>query len=185
LGFRYRHLNSAQRWLERLRAGSEAVSAIAELAERVKLCRSGLRISLKLPISAVEEPGATASSQIALAKFIPMQIRRRGIEMRLVLDGDSSPSRIDLPLLKAVARARRWSDDLLSGRVRSVDELARREGVDGRSARRLIRLGALSPRIVEAIVEGRQPPDLTVIGLIRRVDLPLLWSAQEQALGLR
>ena len=85
----------------------------------------------------------------------------------------------------AVARARRWSDDLLSGRVRSVDELALREGVEGRSVRRLIRLCALSPRIVEAIVEGRQPPDLTVITLTRRIDLPPRWSAQEQALNFR
>ena len=105
--------------------------------------------------------------------------------MRMVLEGDFNPSRIDIPLLKAVARARRWSDDLLSGRVRSVDELARQKGVEGRSVRRLIRLAVLSPRIVEAIVEGRQPPDLTVISLIRRIDLPMLWSAQEQALNFR
>ncbi len=39
--------------------------------------------------------------------------------------------------------------------------------------------------MVEAIAEGRQPPDLTVIGLMRRVDLPLLWSAKEQTLGIR
>src|SRR5208282_581783 len=104
--------------------------------------------------------------------------------MRMVLEGDSNPSRIDLQLLKAVARARRWSGDLLSGWVRSVDELARRKGVEGRSVRRLIRLVALSPRIVEAIVEGRQPPELTVISLTRRIDLPLLWTAQEQALNL-
>jgi hypothetical protein len=43
--------------------------------------------------------------------------------------------------------------------------------------RRLLRLGFLSPSVVEAIVDGRQPPDLTVIGLTRRVDLPVLWSA--------
>lgn len=178
-------LKSAQGWIESLRAGSDAASPLAELAERVELSREGIRVSLKLPISAVEERDGTRSSHIALAKFIPMQMKRRGIEMRLVLEGDSGPSQIDLPLLKAVARARRWSDDLVSGRVQSVDELAKRERIEGRSARRLIRLGFLSPRIVEAIAEGRQPPDLTVIGLTRRVDLPLLWSAQEQALGIR
>jgi len=51
--------------------------------------------------------------------------------------------------------------------------------------RRLLPLGFLSARVVEAIVEGRQPPDLSVMALTRRIDLPLLWSAQEQALGLR
>jgi site-specific DNA recombinase len=73
---------------------------------------------------------------------------------------------------------------LISGRAPSVDEIARREGVDRRSVRRLIPLGFLSPRIVEAIVEGRQPQDLTVAAVTRRIDLPLLWSAQEQVLGL-
>jgi len=53
------------------------------------------------------------------------------------------------------------------------------------SVRRLLPLGFLPPRVVEAIVEGRQPPDLSVMALTRRIDLPLLWSAQEQALGLR
>jgi hypothetical protein len=38
--------------------------------------------------------------------------------------------------------------------------------------------------VVEAIVEGRQSPDLSVMVLIRRIGLPLLWSAQEQTLSL-
>ena len=104
--------------------------------------------------------------------------------MRIALEGDSGLSRIDLPLLKAVARARRWSDDLISGHIGSVDELARQEGLDRRSVWRLIPLGFLSPRVVEETVEGRQPPDLSVMALTRRIDLPLLWSAQEQVLGL-
>jgi hypothetical protein len=71
-----------------------------------------------------------------------------------------------------------------SGKARSVGELARRERIDSRSLRRLIPLGFLSPRIIEAIAEGRQPVELTLEALTRRIDLPLLWSAQEQALGI-
>jgi site-specific DNA recombinase len=87
-------------------------------------------------------------------------------------------------MLKAVARARSWSLDLISGRVRSPGELARREQVDGRSMWRLIRLGFLSPRILEAMVEGRQPPELTLVALIRRIKLPPQWSVQQQLLGI-
>jgi site-specific DNA recombinase len=101
-----------------------------------------------------------------------------------VLQGDNGPSRIDLPLLKAVARARRWAGELISGRAQSVDEIARREGLDRRSVRWLRLLGFLSPRVVEAIVEGHQPAELGVVALTRRIDIPLLWSAQEQALGI-
>jgi site-specific DNA recombinase len=178
-------LRSAQVWIERLRGGREAASALAELIERVELGRDGIRVSLKLPIPLAEEEKGVPPRHIALTKFVPVRMKRRGVEMRMVLEGDSTPAPVDLPLLKAVARARRWSQDLISGRVRSVSEIARREELDRRSVHRLLRLGFLSPRIVEAIAEGRQPPDLTVIGLTRRVDLPLLWSAQEQALGIR
>jgi len=112
-------------------------------------------------------------------------MRRRGVEMRLVVDGTPPPSRVDLPLLKAVARAYRWSDDLLSGRVPSVDEIARRERLSSRYVRRVIRLGFLAPTIVEAIVDGRHPETLTAIALTSRVDFPALWSEQERMLGLR
>jgi site-specific DNA recombinase len=176
-------LKFAEGWIERLRPDSETASALTEIVERLELSGDGIRVAIKLPISTAEERGVALPSHIALTKFVPIQMKRRGVEMQMVLEGASNPTRIDLPLLKAVARARRWSDDLLSGRVRSVNDLARREGVDGRSIRRLIRLGSLSPRIVEGVVEGRQPPDLTVISLTRRIDLPLLWSAQEKALN--
>jgi len=122
---------------------------------------------------------------LTLARLIPLQLKRRGVETRMVLAGEATPSRVELPLLKAVARARRWALELISEQVNSVDEIARREHIDKRSVRRLLRLGFLSPRIIEAIAEGHQPPDLTVFSLMRRVDLPLLWNAQEQAFGLR
>jgi hypothetical protein len=100
--------------------------------------------------------------------------------MKMVLAGDATPARIDFPLLKAIARARRWSNELIAGTVASVDELAKREHLDRRSVRRQIRLGFLSPRIVEAIALGHQPPELNLFALVRQLDLPLLWSAQKQ-----
>jgi len=178
-------LESARAWVERLGSGSECGTTLAQLTDRIELRNDGIRVLLKLPILAGERDDDTTARHLALTRFVPMQMKRRGVEMRLVLEGDSTSSRVDLPLLKAVARARRWAQELVSGRVQSIRELAKREGIDRRSVRRLLRLGFLSPRIVEAIVESRQPPDLTVIGLTRRVDLPPLWSAQEQALGLR
>jgi site-specific DNA recombinase len=176
-------LRSTQGWIERLRAESEAASALAELVQRVALSRDGIQVSLKLPLLTTNGHSGVNPSHLDLTRFVPMRIRRRGVELRLVLEGGSNLKRIDLPMLRAVARARGWSAELISGRVRSVDEIARREGLDRRSVRRLIPLGFLSPRVVEVIVEGRQPADLSVVALTRRIDLPLLWSAQEQALG--
>jgi len=50
-------------------------------------------------------------------RFVPLRLRQRGIEMRLVLDDSAPPLRVDRTLLKAVARAYRWSEELLSGRA--------------------------------------------------------------------
>ena len=178
-------LKSAHAWSERLASRSVAAAVLGELIERVQLRRESLHLALKLPLAFTEPPDAARPVDLLLSRLVPMQMKRRGVEMRIVLEGDATPNHVDLPLLKAVARARMWTDDLVSGKVRSVGELARREGIDGRSVRRLIPLGFLSPRIIEAIAEGRQPVELTVEMLTRRIDLPLLWSAQEQALGMK
>jgi DNA invertase Pin-like site-specific DNA recombinase len=177
-------LKSARAWIERLASRSEAAAALGELIVRVQLSRESLHLSLKLPLALTDPSDAASPVSLMLSRLVPLQMKRRGVEMRIVLEGDSMPNRVDLALLKALARARRWADDLVSGKVRSVNDLARREGIDGRSVRRLIPLGFISPRIIEAIAEGRQPVELTVEALTRRIDLPLLWSAQEQALGI-
>src|ERR1035437_9499556 len=72
--------------------------------------------------------------------------------------GDATPAaRVDLPLLKATARAYRWSDDLVSGRVRSIGEIAKREHLTGRHVRRVMQLAFLAPRIVKASADGCPP----------------------------
>jgi site-specific DNA recombinase len=178
-------LKSAQMYVERLRSGAETVSALSELTERAELSREGVKLSLKLSLLSSEAGASATRFHLSVVKFVPIQLKRRGVEMKMILEGDSTPSRVDIPLLKSVARARRWSQDLIAGRVQSVGELAKREDIDRRSVRRLIRLGFLSPRIIEAIAEGRQPPELSVIALIRRLDQPMLWSDQQQVLGIR
>ena len=88
-----------------------------------------------------------------------MEMKRRGIELRMVLEGNCKAGIFDRPLIKAVARARRWSNQLLSRQVPSIRAIARQERIAPRYVRDLLPLVFLSPRIVEAILEGRQPPD--------------------------
>jgi len=90
--------------------------------------------------------------------------------------------------LKAVARGHHWSDELLTGRASSIAEVAaevaEREGIGARYVRRLMRLAFLAPKIVEMIAAGRQPPELTAEALAERIDLPPVWTAQEDAVGI-
>jgi len=108
-----------------------------------------------------------------------------GAEKRLVIEADGGVSaKVDQVLLKAVARAHWWFAELVTGRAASMVAIAKREGVGKQYVSRLMRLAFLAPELVERIVEGRQPPELTAQSLLTsRVDLPPSWAAQKQALG--
>jgi DNA invertase Pin-like site-specific DNA recombinase len=177
---------AAEASIQRLRSEQEAASGLTQLIERVELKPSGIQVSIKLPIPSDEGRDAATSNELTLARFVPMRMKRRGVEMRLIIDGDATATaRIDLPLLNSTARAYRWSSDLLEGRARSIGEIARREHLTSRHVRRVMRLAFLAPRIVEAIAEGRQPADLRAIAMTQRIELPRLWRAQQQALEPR
>jgi site-specific DNA recombinase len=93
-------------------------------------------------------------------------------------------AKIDPLLLKAIERGRRWFAELASNRASNALEIAKREGPTSGYVRRPIPLAFLAPSIVEAICEGRQPPDLTAERLTRRARLPYQWAEQHNALGL-
>jgi site-specific DNA recombinase len=176
---------AAEGWRERLQSEVEAVAALFAVVDRVDLSETGIRVSLKLPIPETTSRLAANANGLIIARFFPMTVRRRGVEMRLVIEGNRAPApRADSALLKAVARARQWSEDLLAGRAQSVAEIAERERVGSRYVRRLLRLAFLAPEIVEAIAAGDQPPELTAEALAERIDLPLLWTAQAKAVGI-
>ena len=177
--------SEAKAWSKRLRSEVDAEAALKALVERVDLTDSSIRLALKIPISSADAKPSANAGELRIARLVPIQIRRRGVEMRLVIHGSDAPAaRADLALLKAVARARQWSEDLLIGRAQSVDELAERKGVGARYVRRLLRLAFLAPEIVDAIAAGRQPPQLTAEALAERIELPLLWIEQGQAVGI-
>jgi hypothetical protein len=82
-----------------------------------------------------------------------------------------------------IADAHRWIDDLAAGRASSVRDLARRNGRDAGEVSRILPLAFLAPDIVEAILEGRQPIDLTLRKLKRIGILPCRWDDQRLRLG--
>ena len=105
--------------------------------------------------------------------------------MKFVVDGNSKASaRTDPVLLKLIARAHRWFDDLVSGRAASMVEIGKREKVDKRYISRVVRLAFLAPEIVEQIVIGCQPPEFTAQSLLNnKTELPYAWEAQHKVLG--
>lgn len=178
-------LQTAAQWSNRLRSEEESCSAMVSLIDRAELGKDGIALSIKLPIPTIDKSSTAAATHLSLTRHIPLGVKRRGIEMRLIsVGGTGSVPRVDPAILKAVARAQRWFAELVSGRSISLDEIGKREGIGKRYVSRIIRLAFLAPSIIEDIVAGHQPPDLTAQALSTRPgDLPLSWQAQMQLLG--
>jgi DNA invertase Pin-like site-specific DNA recombinase len=113
----------------------------------------------------------------SVAIDVPVSLKRRGHELRLVYARPDDDSRKpDGKLVELVARG--WV---------TWDQLSKGPGVSNSTRRshltRLARLRFLAPDIVTAILEGRQPVELTSRSLLRISDLPLGWDEQRRALG--
>jgi site-specific DNA recombinase len=79
-------------------------------------------------------------------------------------------------LIKLLLRARRLNATLAQGEGVPFAALADREGVSRSYFTRLVRLSYLAPDITRAILDGRQPPDLTAEKLLEHSRLPLAWA---------
>ena len=86
-------------------------------------------------------------------------------------------------LIKLLIRARRFNAILARGDGVPFAALARREGVSSSYFTRLVRLSYLAPDITQAILDGRQPPDLTADKLLAHSRLPLAWHEQRTLFG--
>jgi hypothetical protein len=81
-----------------------------------------------------------------------------------------------------VARAHLWFEELRTGVASSVGDLVARHGVNQGDISRCLPLAYLASDIVESILRGRQPVELTVLRL-KRTHLPLSWVEQRRLLG--
>jgi site-specific DNA recombinase len=170
----------ASDWRRRLLCETEAPAAISELIASVQLTDKGIRIALKVPIPSGSEK-QPSTPVLHLSHFVPMKVKRRGVEMRIIVDGQpQAPQQVDPALLKAIARARGWFEEVASGRTHSLLEIARREGLPKRYVTRLARLAFVSPTVAEAVAGGRALAGIN-LQMLRdgRFTLPLDWKDQQ------
>jgi hypothetical protein len=70
---------------------------------------------------------------------------------------------------------------LESSEFATVGDLAAREGIAPSYMTRVLRLTLLAPDIVEAILDGRQRPEVTLVQLLE--PLPVEWVEQRARAG--
>jgi hypothetical protein len=183
---------NGRRLASELRSASAASgkSLLRSFVERVEMRPDFIRITIcvrKLTVllgaADASSPGADAAGNIA-AIDLPHQLKRRGVEARLIVgNGRDREPRPDNSLIMLIAKAHRWLDQLTSGNASSITALAAAENEDRNEISRYLPLAFLAPDIVENILRGTQPADLTVEKLRRMGSLPHQWDVQRTFLG--
>ena len=116
---------------------------------------------------------------------IPISLRHQGGRKQVVTPAGATPwvparTRVDSTLVKAIVRAHRWRDMLESGDYATVRDLAKAEAINESYLGRVLRLTLLSPTLIEAMLEGRQPANLELDDLLQQ--FPMDWDQQLETL---
>ena len=126
------------------------------------------------------------TSATSITVRVPLAIRRRPGRKTVVTparEGAAAvlPARADPALVKALARAFRYQRLLDEGRYASISEIAAAENIERGYLGSLLRLTLLAPDIVEYILDGRQPPGLSLPRLLE--PFPLAWDEQRSVVA--
>jgi hypothetical protein len=131
---------------------------------------------------------------IKLTTFIPVRFVRH--KARKVVVEPTIPGRMasrktpgqravcDDTLMRALARGFFWQALLDSGRVSSIAEIAKHEGVEKVRVQKMLRLARLAPDVIEDIARRQQAVGVSLEFFMRN-PIPDDWNAQRDAIGGR
>ncbi len=94
---------------------------------------------------------------------------------------EGAASKIDATLLRSVAKGRAWLTEITDGA--SLKDIADREGIKSTYIARMINLAFLSPKMIDAIVAGKQPAHISTKSL-SRLTIPGSWKEQHALFDL-
>ncbi len=115
---------------------------------------------------------------------VPARLKRVGREMRMLVEGADDQTAADPSLLRVIARAHDIQGRLSQNTDLTAHDIAREERVTAAYIYMLLRLPWLAPDITTAIVNGRQPQQLSAKTLMRKASrLPADWTEQRTLLG--
>ena len=132
-------------------------------------------------------PGLTVSRDgDAIVVRIPVRFHRRNGRQMVLTHGGSNgqpaPEReSNGSLVSALAKAYRWQEQLESGEFASLEDLAAANGIDRTYVGRILRLTSLAPEIVERILNGNEPHEISLRQLQKGI--PSRWDEQRRSLA--
>jgi hypothetical protein len=160
-------------------AKSLARGSIERIIERIVV--RGQSVAIRL----AEGADLSVQSNVIIVPSSPATFRRKH---KVIQPPDGSfaaarPIRTEArtKILAAIAKGRRWLDEIVSGDASYIESIAAREGLSERSARMTLSLAFLAPDIVKAAVNGTLSQGFSVS---RLTDLPGEWKEQRRTLEL-
>jgi len=154
----------------------------------IKVCRRHLIEQLhahSIASSTVAVKPDSASDDI-VTLTVKARLQRVGREMRMLVENSDDQANADPGLLRIVARAHDIQARLMQDTELTVHMIARQERVSANYLYRLLRIPSLAPDIVTAIINGKNPPQLTAKKLMRLTpQIPVGWSEQQKLLGFQ
>ena len=165
--------------LARMFSGRKPMRGWSNLIERIDIAPGHLTVALDA--TAIAKHLALPIERLsldALTISMPFQLRRRGVETKIILG--SAPPEIDQTLIRNIVKAMEWYDAVKSGK--SFAQIASQSGVTTDRVRSVIDLAFLAPDIIEQTVSGKLPLHITSDYLIR-TGVPSDWDAQREMLA--
>ncbi len=148
---------------------------------QVRLCEVTIKLDIHQLGKAIGIDADPEAVSMHHSITLPVQLKRRGAEMRLVIHGQEQNTKRDEKLVTLIAQAHQWFEQVKTGIA--IKDIADTENMHLADVSRIMPLAFLSPDIVTAILNGNHPVDLTAEKLKRLRPLPHLWSEQKLALG--
>ena len=144
---------------------------IAEQVVRIDVHKDRLIVRFKSP-GTEEESHSPDGQLLSIPWQKPPSRKSRQILIPLgVPRNEVRPTRIErrARLVNAIARGRRWLEEIVSGSATNIEQVATRQKCSVRQVNMTISLAFLAPDLVKAAVEGRLPRG---IGVERLRDAP-------------
>jgi site-specific DNA recombinase len=167
---------TVQRWRQRI--AEDRTEFLKNVIERVIIHSNHIEFRLRVPALVNEilrgespTPGLTKTASIECS----FRHVRQGRAVRLVV-GDSSPTTnaSRKAILKAIARARRWYEQLTTGEAESIAQLANMHSLSPRFISLHLKLIPLSPEWIEKMMANPNAMPLSLDDLL--LSIPMNWS---------
>ncbi|MDF1668806.1 MAG: recombinase family protein, partial [Roseovarius sp.] len=155
------------------------IKPVLDLVARIDLRPGELRVIVcaeRLAGALNFEPEAIAEDALTLSA--PFQLRKRGVETKLVFADE--PGNRDEVLIRNIAMAHCWYQQIKDGKT--ISEIAAASGTSNQRVQQMIELAFLAPNVVKDVLNGQQPSGFTS-NWFKQLGLPTGWQDQRDLLA--